>query len=151
MRRVGLALNEFRFHAFGECEMIMLRQGDQLTVGSDPQRGSEGGRMVGVFDTEVRSETPPTGSVWGSLDELFEPLVECYDAFGVDDENGWLYILTIDRGPWNARFVQPVEWYSEYFDTGPLAGSRLDSVLHITECPYRWLPLRRVPLALTEN
>ena len=42
-------------------------------------------------------------SAWRSLDELFEPLVECYDAFGIADDH--LYTLTIERGPWDARFA----------------------------------------------
>ena len=32
---------------------------------------------------------------------------------GVDAEQGHLYILTIDRDPWNARFVEPQNVYSE--------------------------------------
>jgi uncharacterized protein YqjF (DUF2071 family) len=149
MRAVGLSLNEFRFHEFGECEMMMIRDGDTLTVGSDPAPGFEGGKLVGVLNTQDRSERPPEGSVWASLDELHQPLVECYDAFGVDRDNGWLYVLGIERAPWNARFVRLDSWYCELFDTGPLAGSRLDHVLHITECAYRWMPLRRVRLATT--
>ncbi|HEY0094344.1 MAG TPA: hypothetical protein VGB96_08470, partial [Archangium sp.] len=55
-----------------------------------------------------------------------------------------VYVLTNDREPWNARFVQPVELYCEYMRDGALAGqARLDSVLHLRECPYRWRPLRR--------
>src|SRR5262249_42965424 len=142
MRTVGNALAEFKFHEFGAAEVVMLRDGDRLTVGVDPEPAN--GELVGIFDTRPRSE-PPRGSVWRSLAELEEPLVECYDALGVDRENGWLYVLTIDRDPWNPRFVEPEQLYCEYFDRGPLGGgrSRLDSVLHFRECGYRWRPLRR--------
>lgn len=141
MRRIGNALVEFKFHEFGEADMLMARDGDRLTFAVDPLPSSPGGKLVGVLDTRPL-EGPPEGSVWSSLSALQEPLVECYDAFGVAD--GFMYVLTIDRGPWNARFVQPVELYCEYLQEGPLAGSaRLDSVLHLRECPYRWRPLRR--------
>ncbi|NMO14312.1 hypothetical protein HPC49_29870 [Pyxidicoccus fallax] len=141
MRRVGNALKEFKFHEFGEAHMVMAREGDLLTTTVDPEPGFPGGRLVGVFDTRP-STRPPAGSVWRGLEELHEPLVECYDALGVAE--GYVYVLTIDREPWNARFVTPVQLYCEYFDEGPLApGSRLDSVLHLTECAYRWRPLRR--------
>ncbi|MBE4753295.1 hypothetical protein G4177_34605 [Corallococcus sp. ZKHCc1 1396] len=141
MRGVGNALKEFKFHEFGEARMVMAREGDLLTVGVDPEPAFPGGKLVGVFDTEPRTQ-PPEGSVWSDLDSLHEPLVECYDALGVAD--GFVYVLTIDREPWNARFASPVQLYCEYLQEGPLAsGARLDSVLHLTECAYRWRPLRR--------
>ncbi|WP_224244922.1 DUF2071 domain-containing protein [Hyalangium gracile] len=141
MRRIGNSLIEFKFHEFGEADMLMARDGDRLTFAVDPLPAFPGGRLVGVLDTRPLPG-PPEGSVWSSLDELHEPLVECYDAFGVAD--GYMYVLTIDRGPWNARFVKPVELYCEYLQEGALAGSaRLDSVLHLRECQYRWRPLRR--------
>ena len=67
-------------------------------------------------------ETPPAGSVWHSLEELQDPLVECYDALGVDAAEGWMYVLTIDREPWRARFVQPEHVFCEWTESGPLAG-----------------------------
>jgi len=144
MRAVGNRLIEFKFHAFGAADMMMLRDGDRLTIGVDPSAERAGGSVVGIFDTRAVS-VPPGESVWSSLEELEEPLVECHDAFGVDADRGYMYILTIDREPWNARFVRPEELYVEYFDTGPLGRgrARLDSVLHISDCAYRWRPLRR--------
>ena len=145
MRRIGNTLIEFKFHEFGEADMVMAREGERLTFGVDPQEGFPGGRLVGVLDTQPLPGPPP-GSVWPSLQALHEPLVECYDAFGVAGE--YVYVLTIDRGPWNARFVRPVELYCEYMQDGALAGhARLDSVLHLRECPYRWRPLRRERVA----
>lgn len=141
MRRVGNTLDEFRFHEFGEAHMVMAREGELLTLAADPDSAFPGGRLVGVFDTRPQTRPPP-GSVWTGLEDLHEPLVECYDAFGVSGD--FVYVLTIDREPWNARFCTPVELYCEYFEEGPLApGSRLDSVLHLTECAYRWRPLRK--------
>jgi uncharacterized protein YqjF (DUF2071 family) len=144
MRRIGNSLVEFKFHGFGEADMVMAREGDRLTFAVDPLPAYPGGRLVGVLDTRPLPG-PPEGSVWPSLDALQEPLVECYDAFGVAD--GYMYVLTIDRGPWNARFVRPVELYCEAMQDGVFAGrARLDSVLHLRECPYRWRPLRREPI-----
>jgi uncharacterized protein YqjF (DUF2071 family) len=141
MRRIGNTLTEFKFHEFGEADMVMAREAERLTFAVDPAAGFPGGRLVGVLDTQPLP-TAPAGSVWPSLEALHEPLVECYDAFGVAD--GYVYVLTIDREPWNARFVRPVELYCEYMQDGALAGhARLDSVLHLRECPYRWRPLRR--------
>lgn len=147
MRAVGNALAEFRFHDFGLADMVMLRDGERLTLGIDPAANCPGGKLVGVFDTRPLGGPPP-GSAWSTVDELHEPLVECYDALGVNREHGHLYILTIDRDPWEPRFVAPEELYVEYFTTGALGGgvARLDSVLHFRECAYRWRPLRREPL-----
>jgi uncharacterized protein YqjF (DUF2071 family) len=144
MRRIGNALAEFKFHEFGEADMLMAREGDQLTFAVDPLPDFPGGRLVGVLDTRPLPG-PPLGSVWPSLKSLHEPLVECYDAFGVAD--GYMYVLTIDRGPWNAQFVKPVELYCEAMQDGLFAGhARLDSVLHLRNCPYRWRKLRREPI-----
>jgi uncharacterized protein YqjF (DUF2071 family) len=142
MRAVGNRLAEFRFHDFGGATMSMIREGDRLIVGIEPLR--PGGRLVAVVPT-LPLAAPPEGSVWRSVADLHEPLVECYDAFGVDEASGHVYILTIDRDPWHAAFVRPAELYCEYVDTGPLGGcgARLDSVLHVRECEYRWRPLRR--------
>jgi uncharacterized protein YqjF (DUF2071 family) len=144
MRAVGNALVEFRFHEFGGAQMYLLRDGDRLTAAIDAER--PGGNLVGVLDT--RPVPAPSDSMWRDLAHLQEPLVECYDAFGVDRDGGWLYTLTIDREPWHATFARPLELYCEYVDSGPLGGgaARLDSVLHIPRCGYRWRPLRRAPL-----
>lgn len=143
MRAVGNRLREFSFHEFGLATMALVRDADALVVAIDAE--SSHGAVVGTFDTRP-DHGPPPGSCWRDLAELHEPLVECYDAFGIAD--GHMYTLTIDRGPWNARFAATRELYVEYFDTGPLGGgaSRLDSVLHVPRCPYRWRPLVREPL-----
>ena len=147
MRAVGNKLVEFKFHDFGAAEMVMMRDGERLTIGVDPPSdGKPMGKLVGMFDTRPL-DGPPAGSVWTSLAEVHEPLVECYDALGVDRENGWLYILTIDRDPWRAVFVKPEEIYCEWAEALPKGAARLDSVLHVRECPYRWRPLRREKLA----
>jgi len=145
MRRVGNALKEFQFHDFSAAHMTMLRQGHELTVGIDPDDEHGNGNLLGQFDTRPLA-APPASSVWHSVAELHEPLVECYDAFGVDAKDGWLYVLTIDREPWQPCFVQPLQLYAEFLDVGPLGGgaAHLDSVLHVPrECGYRWRPLRR--------
>jgi uncharacterized protein YqjF (DUF2071 family) len=146
MRKVGNLLTEFRFHEFGAAEMTMLRKDDQLTLGVDPDAASPGGRVFAQIDTRPLAGAP-AGSLWRSVEDLHEPLVECYDALGVDANAGFLYVLTIDRDPWNPWFVAPTQVYSEFFEDGALRGAaRLDSVLHFRECGYRWRPLRREPL-----
>jgi uncharacterized protein YqjF (DUF2071 family) len=145
MRAIGNRLAEFRFHDFGLADMAVVRDGADLTIAIDAH--DVGGKLVGVLDTTPLSD-PPAGSVWPDLEALREPLVECYDALGVDREGGWMYVLTIDREPWNARFASVRELWCEYFDSGPLAaGARLDSALWIPRCAYRWKPLRRERLA----
>jgi hypothetical protein len=146
VRAIGNALAEFKFHHFGAADVMMLREGERLTIGVDPRPEFPGGKIFGVIETSGMAEPPP-GSVWRSLEDLHLPLVECYDALGVDHEQGFLHVLTIDRDPWNPRFVNAERLYCEYFDTGSLGGAgRLDSILHFHECCYRWRPLRREPL-----
>lgn len=144
MRTVGNTLVEFKFHDFGLARMSQKRSGHHLSIDVTPAPQFVHGELRATFDT--RPSNAPRSSVWGSLEELREPLVECYDAFGVDTANRYVYVLTIDRQPWNACFVTPAKLACAYHETGPLGGgaSRLDSVLHIPkECAYRWRPLRR--------
>ncbi len=146
MRAVGNALQEFKFHAFGAADIRLARHSHVLQVDVAPAAGSApGGRISLSLDTRPRQATP-AGSVWASEAELQTPLVECYDAFGVDPAARYVYCLTIDRDAWNARFATPLAVSCEFHETGPLGGgaSRLDSVLHLPrECAYRWRPLRR--------
>lgn len=144
MRTVGNTLTEFRFHEFGLASVALRRSGHRLDVSVDPGPRSTPGLVRASLDTS-RDHGPPPGSVWRSLDDLREPLVECYDAFGVDRQRGFLYVLTIDRQPWDARFARVIHLDCSYFAAGPLASSaRIDSVLHLPrDCAYRWRPLRR--------
>lgn len=102
-------------------------------------------QLLGEFSEPSMSQVVTSGvkRADGAGGELFEPLVACYDAFGVADDH--VYTLTIERGPWNARFAHARELYAAYFDTGPLGGgaARLDSVLHVPRCAYRWRRLVR--------
>jgi uncharacterized protein YqjF (DUF2071 family) len=145
MRAVGNALVEFRFHDFGLADIALRRSGPRLDVSVAPAPRFPGGRVDAVLDTS-REHGPPPGSVWSSVDALQEPLVACYDAFGVDPQARWIYVLTIDREPWSARFARADRVSCEFHETGPLGAgaSRLDSVLHVPrDCGYRWRPLRR--------
>lgn len=145
MRAVGNRLAEFRFHEFGAADIVMVRDGARLTVGIDAE--APAGKLIAVVETTPR-ELPPPQSVWSSLEELHEPLVDCCDAFGVDAEAGFLYTLSIERGAWRPRFVEAADLYCEQFAAGNgWEGATLDSILHIPRCPYRWLPLRRERLA----
>lgn len=144
MRAVGNALTEFRFHDFGLARIALRRERQRLSVDVQPDPRFPHGRIEATFDVS-RDHGPPPGSVWRSLDDLREPLVECYDAFGVDPVHRWIYVLTVDRQPWDARFARVEHAQSEFFQRGPLrSAARLDSALHLPrECAYRWRPLRR--------
>lgn len=144
MRAIGNRLVEFRFHDFGLAAMGLARRGERLTLSIAPSVGPPHGEVDVDFDTRPGQGPPPT-SVWRSLEHVREPLVDCFDAFGVDP-SGWVYVLTIDREPWQERWVAPTVRRVAYFESGPLGGgaSRLDSVLHVpVPCAYRWRPLRR--------
>jgi uncharacterized protein YqjF (DUF2071 family) len=144
MRTIGNALVEFRFHDFGRADMSLAREGSRLALKVAPTDAPPHGGVDVEIDTRD-GQSPPSASVWRSLEELHEPLVVCHDAFGVDPD-GWLYVLTIDREAWNERFATAKVRTVEYFETGPLGAgaSRLDSALHVPHpCSYKWRPLRR--------
>lgn len=144
MRAVGNALVEFKFHEFGAARISLARDGARVLCTVEPEAGSASVRAA----LEDRGPVAlPRDSLWKSPDEMQRALVECYDAFGVDPGR-YVYVLTIDRAPWNARFAAvrqcSVPWMT---DDGPFTDARLDSALTIPEpCAYRWRPLRREPV-----
>lgn len=146
LRAVGNALTEFKFHAFGLSTIALERRDHLLTFRTSSRLNDP----MSTIDAELdcsRGDAAPAHSCWSSIDDLYEPLVECYDAFGVDPGR-YVYVLTIDREPWKLRFAHPnrvaVRWMSE----GPLKGARLDSALALAApCAYRWRPLRRERIA----
>lgn len=143
MRAVGNALVEFKFHDFEGARIVLERRGDTLTLEIDPSDpASTTGRARASIDVRPLGHAPST-SVWKSRESLQHALVDCYDAFGVDP-SGWMYVLTIDRDPWRATFVNPKHVSVPWMDQGPLGATTLDSVMHIpSPCGYRWRPLRR--------
>jgi uncharacterized protein YqjF (DUF2071 family) len=143
MRAVGNALVEFRFHDFELSRVSLERRGDSLEFLVEPSERPERARLRASLDVRA-GQRPPLGSSWASVEQMQHALVDCYDAFGVDPA-GWVYVLTIDRDSWRARFASPTRpVVARWIEDGPLAGARLDSVLHIpSPCGYRWRPLRR--------
>jgi len=144
MRALGNRLLEFRFHDFGLAKMGLTRRGERLTLSIAPTVGAPHGEVDVDFDTRP-GQAAPRGSVWRSIEQVREPLVECFDAFGVDP-SGWVYVLTIDREPWRERWAVPTVRRAAYFESGPLGhgAARLASALHVpVPCAYRWRPLRR--------
>jgi uncharacterized protein YqjF (DUF2071 family) len=135
-------LPEFRAHRCGTCPMLMARNGAHflLTVdtGADPA-----GKVVLVLDTARPLAGMPGGSVFSSVGEAYDFLVDFYDAFAYDPAAAEVFLLRIDRGDWDIRVVEPVDYYLGYFSSGPFppGSAALDSVFYFQNVPYRWLPL----------
>jgi hypothetical protein len=85
----------------------------------------------------------PPGSVFPSVKEAYDFLVDLYDAFAYDTESAEVFLLQIERGDWDIRIFEPLDHYLGYLSAGPFpAGSAaLDSIFYIRNVPYRWLPL----------
>jgi hypothetical protein len=142
MSTVANLLPEFRAHRCGTCPILMARQGGHwvLTVdsGADPA-----GKVVLILDDARTLTAMPPTSCFRSVREAYDFLVDFYDAFAYDPESGEVLILQIDRGDWDVRVVEPVDYYLGYFAAGPFPpdSARLDSVFYFQNVPYRWLPL----------
>jgi uncharacterized protein YqjF (DUF2071 family) len=140
-------LPEFRAHHCGTSPILMARQGEHLllTVDTDPDPA---GKVVLVLETARPLPTMPAGSVFGSVRAAYDFLVDFYDAFSYAPDTGEVFLLQIDRGPWDIQVVEPVDYYLGYFSDGPFpAGSaELDSVFYFRNTPYRWLPLLKEKL-----
>ena len=141
-------LPEFRAHHCRTYPMLMARQGEHLllSVDSDPDPA---GKVVLVLDTARSLPGMPAGSAFASVQAAYDFLVDFYDAFSYAPDTGEVFLLQIDRGPWNVQVVEPVDYYLGFFSDGPFppGSAELDSVFYFRNTPYRWLPLLKEKLA----
>ena len=135
-------LPEFRAHRCATWPILMARREGHLVLtvdsGDDPA-----GKVVLVLDTSRDLAEMPKTSRFRSRQDATAFIVDFHDAFAYDPERNEVFILRIDRGEWNFRIVEPVDYYLGYFTSGPFKPDNavLDSVFYFTDCPYRWLPL----------
>ena len=88
----------------------------------------------------------PTGSVFTSLTEAQNFLVELYAAFHPRPDAAAVSTVRIKRGAWNISFVDAPRARFELMDGSALfaAGStRLDSVIYVEDIEYYWQTLDR--------
>jgi uncharacterized protein YqjF (DUF2071 family) len=135
-------LPEFRAHRCGTCPILMARHGDHLVLTVDP-REDAAGRVVLVLDTARPLPALPPSSAFPTVRTAYDFLVDFYDAFAYHAETDEVLLLQIERGPWDVRVVEPVDYYLGYFSDGafPAGSAELDSVFYFRDVPYRWLPL----------
>ena len=148
MSLVANMLPEFRAHRCNTYPILMARHDDHLCLTVDTA-DDPGGNLVLVSDTANPKSSMPETSVFSSTEEARRFIVDFYDAFAYHPETNEVLILKIDRGDWNIRIIEPIDYYLGYFNNGPFhpENAELDSVFYFQDCPYRWLPLlkERVP------
>jgi hypothetical protein len=101
------------------------------------------GKVVLVLDAAHPQPGMPQCSCFASVAAAYDFLVDFYDAFAYDPAAHEVFLLRIERGPWDVRILEPVDYYLGYFAAGPIPPdcSVLDSVFYFRDVPYRWLPL----------
>ncbi len=148
LSRIGNSVTEFKFHGFRTGSITFLREGSKLVLGAEVPGGDLD--LVATADTATGSDRPPAGSLFPDRAELDREVIDHSDAFGHEEGAGHVYVLRIDRDPWNYRFVEPAGLYMAYFRDGKHfdpSTATLDSVLHCQNVRYTWEPLRREALA----
>ena len=148
MSLVANMLPEFRAHRCNTYPILMARRDDHLCLTVDTA-DDPGGNLVLVSDTANPQASMPETSVFSSTEEARRFIVDFYDAFAYHPETNEVLILKIDRGDWNIRIIEPIDYYLGYFNNGPFhsENAELDSIFYFQDCPYRWLPLlkERIP------
>jgi hypothetical protein len=140
-------LPEFRAHRCGTCPILMARRGEHWLLTVDAE--DPAGKVVLVLDTSRPLPGLPASSCFPTVAAACTLLVDFYDAFAYDPDTNETLLLQIERGPWDIRIVEPVDYYLGYFSAGPFqaGNAALDSVFYFRNTPYRWLPLlkERIP------
>ena len=135
-------LPEFKAHHCSTYPMLMVRDGGHLILTVDT--GNDlAGKVVLVLDTSCSRASLPASSCFPSLQAAHEYIVDFYDAFSRDPVTGDVFILRIDRGPWQVHIPEVIDHYLGYIHDGPFppGAAELDSVFYFQNTPYRWLPL----------
>jgi hypothetical protein len=135
-------LPEFRAHHCHTYPILMAQNGDHLLFTVDSE-DDPAGKVVMMLDLARPLASMPSGSVFPSVQEAYAFLVDFYDAFAYNPESAEVFLLQIERGEWDIRVFEPLDYYLGYASAGPFpAGSAvLDSVFYFRNVPYRWLPL----------
>lgn len=143
-------LPEFKAHHCGTYPMLMVRNGGHLILTVDTGNDSAG-KVVLVLDTSCPRDGLPPHSCFASLEAAYEYIVDFHDAFSRDPGTGEVFILRIDRGPWEVRIPEVIDHYLGYIHDGPFppGAAELDSVFYFQDTPYRWLPLLKERLPRT--
>ena len=135
-------LPEFKAHHCSTLPIVMARDGDHLVLTVDSGKDPTGKVVLVLDDSHPLSEMPST-SIFPSIEEAYDFIVDFHEAFSYDPDTGEVFILGIDRGEWKIRVLQPIDFYLGYFTDGPFpsGSTTLDSVFYFRNTPYRWLPL----------
>jgi uncharacterized protein YqjF (DUF2071 family) len=135
-------LPEFKAHHCSTYPIVMAQHGDHLILTVD-SAADPAGKVVLVLDAAHPLAGMPQGSAFEKLSDAQAFIVDFYDAFSYDPDTRDVFLLRIDRGPWNLAVLPAVDSYFGYLAEGPLpAGTaQLDSVFYFRNTPYRWLPL----------
>jgi hypothetical protein len=144
MSRIGNSVTEFRFHRFQQGSITFLQLEGKLVLGVEGD--SPDLQVVATVDLATAREEVPPGCAFGSRRHLELEVLDHREAFGHGPGQRHVYVLGIERDPWNYRFVDPQNLYLAYFQEGRPFDARtaqLDSVLHCRDVAYRWLPLQR--------
>ena len=135
-------LPEFKAHRCSTSSILIARHGERLLLTVDSQNDAAG-KVVLVLDDAHALEAMPATSVFPSIQEAYDFVVDFYEAFSYDADRGEVLVLQIDRGDWNIRLLDPIDHYFGFFAHGPFppGKTQLDSVFYFRDTPYRWLPL----------
>lgn len=98
------------------------------------------------FDLAGASRAAPPDSVFGSLAEAQQFLVELYAAFRPRPGRRGVDTVRIRRGAWNISFVGAPRARFEFMDGSaafPAGSTRLDSIMYVEDIEYYWRTLDR--------
>ncbi len=140
----GNRLTEFRFHYFHTGAIGMFRRNDRVLVSVESKDG--GGDLVVCMANQGAAEDHLPAAGFASVGDEKEILVELFNAYAHDTDNGCVYDLEVERGEWEIERLAAVDHFSAFFEEEPFteANAELMSLLAIENCEYVWKPMKRI-------
>jgi uncharacterized protein YqjF (DUF2071 family) len=139
----GNLLSFFRFH-YAPVSWACDRDGERVRVLS-----GDGSADIDLALGPAESAGPSASSVFPSLADAKEHLVNLFTAFCPQDGRGRVDVVRIERADWEISVLPVLRAHCAFLDgAGPIAAgtARLESVFSVSNLPYYWH--RRHPATL---
>lgn len=130
---------------FNHAEIDVSEEQGQVRV--DVTTANTDADIHASYDLAHTTKRMPPSSLFPSLPEAQDWLVELFAAFDFDATKNKIEVLRIKRGDWRVSLVEDLGGEYKFMQRGRFGGhAQIDSIFFAEELPYHWFRLERIPV-----